>query len=179
MADKQQNLFERANSAADGSGYSFFIDGSFLEQSQKLTFTILKRGKGNKREDMGKFFLHYRTLRSVISIVERKLRAYSLLKSKEDKAKFSYSESFYGGADGKRRLVISVKDGKIFFNIYDNIVQTERAEHKNYSGKGMFSLNGAIDMQEFFDLRTTLSNWEITKIGKLVNYDPNKTEDSK
>ena len=63
--------------------------------------------------------------------------------------------------------------------MYDNIIQSEHKDYKEYTGKLMFSLKNALDFQEFFDIRTTLNNWEITKIGKLVNYDPQKTEANK
>ena len=98
--------------------------------------------------------------------------------------KFNYEESFYGGADGGRRLIFKLiketeKPVTLFINVYDNIIQSEHKDYKEYTGKLMFSLKNALDFQEFFDIRTTLNNWEITKIGKLVNYDPQKTEANK
>jgi len=175
MSDKKRSfyLFQRANATSDGSGFSFFLDGSFLEEGQKVKFVFVKRAKGNKRVDLGKFFMDYRILRSLLNMIEK---GWSIKRSK-----YVFSKSFYGGADGKRRLIIEIKKNTIFFNCYDNIIKTEHEKYKGYTGNLMFSLNEPFDIQEFFDIRTTLNNWEIANISKLlkVKNDPEETQASK
>lgn len=175
MADKKKDfyLFQRANAAADNSGFSFFLDGSFLEDGQKVKFVFVKRAKGNKRVDLGKFFMDYRTFRSLFNMIER---GWAVKRSK-----YTFSKSFYGGTDGKRRLIIEVKGKTMFFNCYDNLIKGEHDDYKSYTGNLMFSLNEPFDIQEFFDVRTTISNWEIANISKLlkVKNDPEKAEASK
>ena len=169
--EKRFYLYSRINSAADGSGYSFFIDGSFLQQGQKVKIVIIKRAKAHKRVDMGQFFFDYRTFRALLTIAERTVKTNG----------GNFSKSYYGGTDGKRKIIVEVKDGTIFFNCYDNVIKTEHNDYKNYTGKLMFSVKGAFDLQELFDIRTTLSNWEISNITRLlkVQNDPKKTEASK
>ena len=180
--DKRFYLYSRINSTTDGSGFSFFIDGGFLQGGQKVKLVFVKRAKAHKRVDMGQFFLDYRTFRSFLTVLENKMRAGKLLKDESGKeTKNVLDESFYGGTDGKRRLHIMASKSTVFFNCYDNIIKTEHEDYKNYTGKVMFSIKGALDLQELFDIKTALSNWEISNITKLlkVQNDPKKTEASK
>jgi hypothetical protein len=188
MADEKKEkkfyLYNRINSTTDGSGFSFFIDGGFLQVGQKVKLVFVKRAKGHKRVDMGLFYMDYRTFRSFLSIIEHKMRAGKLLKDKDGKeTKNVFEESFYGGTDGKRRLHVTASRSTIFFNCYDNIIKTEHDDYKTYTGSIMFSIKGALDLQELFDIKTTLSNWEISNINKFlkpqVKNDPDKTEASK
>lgn len=181
--EKRWYLYQKINAASDGSGYSFFISPEFLNDGQKVKLVFVKRAKANKRIDLGYFYLDYRIFSSLLTILENKMRTGKLLKDDQGKdTKYVFDGSFYGGTDGKRRLHILASRGTVFFNCYDNLIQKEHEKYKDYTGKLMYSVKGALDLQEFFDIRNTLSNWELTHVQMLLSKgkdDTEKTEASK
>lgn len=169
-------LFERANRTKDG-GFSFFIECNLLNESNKVTFVILKRKKvvvdGKEKEvraDYARFFIEYRKLRAALAIMERRLLTQG--------SKAAYKEKFYGGTGGKRILDIELKEGTIYINIEDKLIQKEFKGADDFPGKQVYFLKGALDFQEFFDIRNTLNNWELVHIGALIN-DTTKTDTKK
>lgn len=181
--EKRWYLYQKVNAASDGSGYSFFIDPGFLNNGQKVKLVFVKRAKGNKRIDLGLFFIDYKIFGSLLTVLENKMRAGKPLKDdKGEITKYVFDESFYGGTDGKRRLHILASRGTVFFNCYDNLIQKEHENYKDYTGKLMFSIQGMLDLQELFDIKSTLSNWELTQVQLLLlkgKDDTEKAEDSK
>jgi hypothetical protein len=159
-------LFERANKTKDG-GFSFFIECSLLDATNKVTFVIVKRDSEDRRIDYARFFLEYRKLRAVLAIMERRLTTQG--------KKAAYKEKFYGGTGGNRKLDIELKDSTIYINMEDKLIQKEFKGADKFTGKQVYFLNKALDFQEFFDIKNTLNNWELVHIGALVN-DTAKTD---
>ena len=169
MAEEKENyyLFKRVNKTGDG-GFALFIDGDMLEKFQKVKFTAVRRDNKNTRTDLAVFFMDYRVLRAIIAIISSKLTSYGI--------EATYNQKFHGGDDGGRKLGVGLKTGQLTFFFDDKIIQTKKPEFKDYTGEMMFALKGALDLQEFFDLRETLNNWELTQIGRLVHIDTPETE---
>jgi hypothetical protein len=151
-------IYQKVNTLTDGSGYSFFVDGRPLNEIQKLTLTALRRTPENKRADMAMFYIDYRVFRSMLTVLENRLRS-----------NIECNIKLRGGTDAKRALTILSKDKTVFFNFYDNSIQNKHESYKSYTGKIMFPIKNALDLQELFDTKITLSNWELTQIQRLLS----------
>jgi len=149
----------------DKTNYTFIIE-SALNEFQKVKLIVLNRDSNNKRIDMAEFYEDYRSFRAVVTLLEV---AYY---SKAEKIIFTH----FGGTDGKRKLTYSLKRDPekkksiITFGFKDQLIQnTEGCQ--SYGGEMLFSINDTIDMIEFFNLKTTINNWELTFIQKLISDD--------
>ena len=159
----------------DKTDYTLIIDTSMLTMEKedktetvgKLKLVCFKRDKKNKRIDMAEFYEDYKSFRAILDLLDAKWRKGETFKLAR-----------FGGADGQRRLTYDLslsptKDAKLTLWFEDNI---SKEKFKNYTGKMMYSLVGALDFQELFNLRDTLNNWELLNLKELwAADDPEET----
>lgn len=162
----------------DKTDYTFIIDNSMLEfkpkdpgpneksvVAGKIKLVCFKRDKQNKRIDMAEFYEDYKSFRAILDLLYAKWRNAD-----------AYKIPRFGGADGQRRLTWDLsqdKGPKLTLWFEDNI---SKEKFTKYTGKMMYSLNGALDFQELFNLRDTLNNWELLNLKELwAADDPEET----
>jgi len=155
----------------DKTDYTFVIDTSMLvmEREEKTIVTgkvklvCFKRDKKNKRIDMAEFYEDYKSLRAILDLLYAKWH-----KGQECKI------ARFGGTDGQRRLTWDLSNvPKLTLWFEDNI---SKEKFSKYTGKMMYSLTGALDFQELFNLRNTLNNWELLNLKELwAADDPEET----
>ena len=149
MADKREFIMYRK----DNTNYSFIIE-PVLNEAGRVHIACFKRDKENKRVNINSFFLKYQVFKVLLDKIEVSLRTNTSLNKK-----------FIGGKDGKRMLHVNRNAG--VKDVLFNFPITEEAKEKG-GEKMLFAIKDSFDISELLNLRSTINNWELANINKLI-----------
>ena len=140
----------------DNTDYTFVIE-PVLNEVGKVHLWCFKRDKEHNRKAFNSFWMNYQVFRAALDQVEVVLKKNGNL-----------NLNFVGGSDGERMLQIVKKKDVLDIGFVFPVPPNSKDKDGNDREKLMFFLKNTLDITELLNLRTTINNWELANINKLM-----------